>query len=327
MRPDLPDDYFATRNSVGKLRSSPTGRVPQWSRDEAAGHFRPPVPFRGPTGPPADGGNPAGGRARYLAVALALVAVSAGAYVLRTPLTSAQSPVARSAATAARQAPPPGREEARAPLGSPPPTRGDAEGVGFRLLRHQDEAGAPVAWSPCRPVHYVVRPDNAPSNGAQTLTAAIATVSQATGLRFINDGRTTEGPTEDRQPYQPARYGDRWAPVLIAWASSSEVPDFGVDIVGEAGAIAVGTPGGDKTYISGALYLDAQKMAALGASGNGVLAEVVVLHELGHLVGLAHVDDRNQVMYARSGAALSGYGQGDRAGLAALGRGACQPDI
>lgn len=32
-----------------------------------------------------------------------------------------------------------------------------------------------------RPVHYVVRPDNAPSNGAHTLTATIATVSQATG--------------------------------------------------------------------------------------------------------------------------------------------------
>jgi len=29
-----------------------------------------------------------------------------------------------------------------------------------------------VTWSPCRPVHYVVRPDNAPAGGEQVLQAA-----------------------------------------------------------------------------------------------------------------------------------------------------------
>lgn len=69
-------------------------------------------------------------------------------------------------------------------------------------------------------------------------------------------------------------------------------------------------------------------MTAIGATSNGLSAgQVVVLHELGHLVGLAHINDPSQVMYPRSDTRLSGYNQGDRTGLAALGHGPCQPDI
>ncbi len=199
---------------------------------------------------------------------------------------------------------------------------------GFRLIRHQDDGVTAVAWSPCRPIHVVVRRANEPAGGAAILTTAIATVSRATGLTFVDDGATAEPPVEDRRSYQLPRYGDRWAPVLITWATADEIPDMGIDVIGEAGPVGYGTASGDDAYVSGELHLDAVAMAEVlrGAKGRE-LATAVVLHELGHLVGLAHVNDTRQLMYPRAEAGRTTFGPGDLRGLAALGKGACQPDV
>jgi predicted Zn-dependent protease len=48
-----------------------------------------------------------------------------------------------------------------------------------------------------------------------------------------------------------------------------------------------------------------------------------VLHELGHLVGLAHVQDEHELMYAENIGQLD-FGRGDLAGLARVGATACR---
>jgi predicted Zn-dependent protease len=49
----------------------------------------------------------------------------------------------------------------------------------------------------------------------------------------------------------------------------------------------------------------------------------LLLHELGHAVGLRHVSDDSQVMYPVIGkTSPAGYAAGDRTGLAKVGRGA-----
>lgn len=47
-----------------------------------------------------------------------------------------------------------------------------------------------MAFDPCRPIHYVIRPDGKPPGGRGAIQAGIAEVSRATGLVFVDDGIT-----------------------------------------------------------------------------------------------------------------------------------------
>lgn len=311
------------------IRTSKSGRVPQWVMDEALGKDVEPVPFRGATSLSAHSRKKKQRRLRSRAqtlVAVLLVGGLIGGVVYLRGFTS-HAPVDISATTGVpKNWPKPGLEESRHRLLGAPAAPTEQEGTRYRFLQHQEGSKKPVTWDPCRPIHYVVRPDNAPPGGSEVLTEAVAEVSRVTGLKFVADGATTEGPTEDRSSYQPSRYGKRWAPVLVGWATAQEVPDFGIDVAGEAGPSTYSSQSGDGVHVSGTLMLSATDFRLLLRAGRTRVARNIVLHELGHLVGLAHSPDTKQLMYP-SGAALSGYGPGDLAGLAALGRGPCQPDI
>jgi hypothetical protein len=153
-------------------------------------------------------------------------------------------------------------------------------------------------------------------------------VSTATGLTFIADGATSESPSNRREPYQPARYGDRWAPVLIAWVTPAENPDFAADVTGEGGSTPNSRNGGPGVYVTGQVELDSRQFTRIlrRPTGNET-ALAVILHELGHVVGLGHVTDSSQLMYPETRPGITNFGAGDLTGLAALGRGRCVPSL
>lgn len=220
-------------------------------------------------------------------------------------------------------APPPGTGAARAPLGTPP----EVEDAGdYRFMDSPDPGQPMVAYDPCRPVHYVVRPDGGPPGGRQLVEEAVAEISAATGLRFVPGGTTTEAPAEQRAPYQPDRYGRQWAPVLIAWSDETEVPSLAGNVVGLGGSTARQAPGGPFVYVTGQVALDAPGLAQVLDHPDGAAhVRATIIHELAHVVGLAHVDDPAQMMHPAGGVTV--LSAGDRAGLAKLGTGQCVPQL
>jgi Matrixin len=211
-------------------------------------------------------------------------------------------------------------------LGTPPPA--PVGGGPHAFVGFQDNGVTPIAYDPCRPVHYVIRPDQQPSGGEEMVHAAVARLSEATGLQFVHDGPSDEALGEDREPYQPERYGDRWAPVLVGWQSETENPALAGDVVGRAGSAALSSAGSPRVYVTGSVVLDAgQFEEILGWRSGQEVAQAVVLHEFAHVVGLAHVDDPSQLMNPETVPGITDFAAGDLAGLARLGRGVCAPHL
>jgi len=229
------------------------------------------------------------------------------------------------AGPAGRNYPPPGIGSSVSRLASPEPLRSRSRS--YRLLDSGVPGQSLVAYDPCRPVRYVIRGQGAPPEADGLVQQAVRRVAAATGLQFVYEGSTTEAPRADRPAYQPQRYGDRWAPVLIAWTTPQESPALGGDTIGMGGS-AWASHGGTAAYVSGQVELDApQFRELLGTAGGRAAAVSIIMHELGHLVGLDHVADPAQLMNSEARSGVTDFGDGDLTGLELLGRGPCVPEL
>ncbi|MET1020647.1 MAG: matrixin family metalloprotease [Arthrobacter sp.] len=220
--------------------------------------------------------------------------------------------------------PPPGVEEQDKPLGHP--EKPAVASSSYKFLAVNDD-GTPVGYSPCRPLHYVVNAALAPAGAARLVQDAITTISRATGIKFVYDGATAEAPSQSRTPFQPSVYGERWAPLLIAWTTPAEAPQLKGPVIGTGGSTHFSFGDGPKSFVTGSLELDAPQIAEdLNRPDGAAYATAVILHELGHVMGLEHVNDPMQLMYPEIGAP-DGLAAGDLNGLYELGKAYCRKDL
>ena len=198
----------------------------------------------------------------------------------------------------------------------------------YAFIASQENGSGPVTFDPCRPVAFVVRADPALGPAAHSVVAdAAEEVSAASGLQLVDHGSTDEAPSRRRAAYQPERYGDRWAPVLVAWSDPSEEPRLDGRVAGIGGGYPVRDTHGHLTYVSGAVALDTPALAPLLGTPSGRLeVRAIVMHELAHVLGAHHVEADGELMQAENTGQLS-FGAGDRYGLSVLGKGECVPGL
>ena len=118
----------------------------------------------------------------------------------------------------------------------------------------------------------------------------------------------------------------------IDWTDPNTIPDLAGNTAGLGGGQVVTAPDDRRTYVTATITLDVPQVtdglasfATAGDPGGPATARALVMHELGHVLGLAHIDDPHQLMHATS--PVRELGDGDRRGLAILGQGGCEPRL
>ncbi len=194
------------------------------------------------------------------------------------------------------------------------------EDGGFTVWERNDD-GTPVRWDPCTPIEVVWSPVDAPAGAVTDLGEALARLHEVSGLPLRLVGATDERPSGSRLPYQPERYGEAWAPVLVAWADPAQ-PGLPLRDTDRGVAVPVAVGGeGDRTYVTGQVILNGTRDDLVPGFGDRADAwGATLLHELLHVLGLGHVDDPTQLMHRYPGSGPVLLGDGDLAGVAAVGR-------
>lgn len=218
--------------------------------------------------------------------------------------------------------PPVPPDAAAAPLARP--MLAPAGEGGYAFMMSQDD-GSAVKWDPCRPMHYVVNKGGVSEELDVLLFEAFSRISNVTGQVVFYDGETNELPSSDREATDYDRYGDQWAPVLIAWTTPEVASGLEGDVAGYAGPMAVrDSKDQPLRYISGQVVLDAPQLTRIFNGPDGrARARAVLLHELAHLFGLEHVGDNGTLMYPSTSRTVLDFTPSDLRGLAAVSGGQC----
>jgi hypothetical protein len=206
----------------------------------------------------------------------------------------------------------------RPPRNKPPKVDG-----AFRFLERV--GGGPVRWDPCQTITYAVNARGASSPVRPDLRVALRRVTRATGIAFRSVGPTRASffRTYLRMRYQGV-IGR--AELVLIWVDHDEYQAILRRLRDPRPSIAfaktmAGLHANQDQYFGGIIVMDGDATSGQGF-GFRYAHGAVLLHELGHIMGLDHVRDPGQLMYSgrHPDFTISDFGAGDLEGLRRLGQ-------
>lgn len=185
-----------------------------------------------------------------------------------------------------------------------------AAGQGLTRTAVLRDATGVDRWADCDPIPYFINPAGAPAGWAHTVARTLAQASRATGYTFTYAGtisaRLSAG-SPNASPAAPVRDA-----ISFVWTDSRHaayLPSDGAETLMDANG---GLITGAAVVLNTSLLRDHRRW----------VVPQVLLHEVGHTMGLSHVGDRHQIMFPVQSFPIHGYQSGDLAGLREVGRSA-----
>jgi hypothetical protein len=215
-----------------------------------------------------------------------------------------------------------------------------ASGDGYDVSNWTDPQGKVhrIRWNPCQTaVTFAVNPRLAGKTAAARTAAvgdarkAFHRVGKRTGITFRFEGRTTEIPKDGKQSWSDRQ---RAAEIVVAWVDQSRSKTR-TNLISNTGSGYASGVGG--WMMKGWTDGDGHWHAAIGRGfvvinsgqnglykpgyGAGMTRGALLLHEIGHAMGLGHVGTTREIMYPTMlDRSFSRYKSGDRTGLRKVGR-------
>ena len=216
------------------------------------------------------------------------------------------------------------------PLVPPPPpvVKGQPSAPGYvpagnpgAYAVKQSSYGEPH-WDYCKPFTYKINPAGMSDSFKADMNEALARFAAASGIKFEYAGETTVTPYQTTDWYLSVP--DNEQTLIIAILDEARVPDLAGRVAGLGGAVWVSVDNSAPRYFTSTVVIDGESGIPSGFSSKQ--GGPLLLHELGHVAGLRHAPDMDQVMYASLVVdGPTNYQAGDLAGFARLASYDCFP--